>query len=622
LNALVARLAVRTFRVAVSTIVFIAAGRVADAATIRVPADVPTIQNAIDVAAPGETVLVAPGAYVEQIDFRGKAITVTSEQGPETTSINANGAGPVVTFQSGESRATVLSGFTLTGGYSLYGGAGVLVSGSSPTIRGNIITGNAGCTGVGVYSYFSSPRIENNTISDNFVSGCSGAWGIGIYIGGDSNAEVIGNRITGNSGADATGAGVALFAAGRPALIGNVIDRNSTRANGGCGWGGGLAIANFAEAKIVNNVIVQNVACTAGAIYWIGTGSGNGSTLVNNTIADNVALSYPGVYLNGVGAANRFFNNVISSANGAALFCQATSWATGPSLDSNDVFNESDSGYGGSCTDQTGIHGNISANANFSDPVSGDYSTGFSSPVVDAGDNAAPYLPATDVAGNPRIASASGVPDRIDIGAYEFFNQGPVADAGDDQIVTAGPGCLATVTLNGSGSDPEGDPLTFVWSGPFGSASGATVTVSLPSGTHVISLTVSDGNGGDSIDTVSITVRDLTAPIIHSVAASPAVITKTNHDMVPVAIAVSSSDGCGAAVTCRIVAVASNEPVSGTGGGDVSPDWQITGDLTLLLRAERSPKGSGRVYTITVVCTDASGNTSTSTTTVTVPRKL
>src|SRR5215813_10443901 len=109
----------------------------ADAATIRVPANMPTIQAAIDAAASGDTVLVSPGTYVEQIDFRGKAITVASESGPATTTINANGAGSVVTFRSGESRSSLLTGFTVTGGSNLYGGAGVLVSGSSPTIRGN-----------------------------------------------------------------------------------------------------------------------------------------------------------------------------------------------------------------------------------------------------------------------------------------------------------------------------------------------------------------------------------------------------------------------------------------------------------------------------------------------------
>ena len=132
-------------------------------ATIRVPADFPTIQNAIDAAAAGDTVLVAPGTYVERIDFRGKSITVTSQDGPQATSIDAQGAGSVVTFRSGEPRAAVLNGFTVTGGYTIYSGAGIAISNSSPTIRGNIVTGNRGCSGTGVYSYFSSPLIENNT---------------------------------------------------------------------------------------------------------------------------------------------------------------------------------------------------------------------------------------------------------------------------------------------------------------------------------------------------------------------------------------------------------------------------------------------------------------------------
>jgi hypothetical protein len=118
-----------------------------------------------------------------------------------------------------------------------------------------------------------------------------------------------------------------------------------------------------------------------------------------------------------------------------------------------------------------------------------------------------------------------------------------------------------------------------------------------------------------------ITVRDTTAPIIHSVAANPSVISKTNHEMVPVEVSLSATDGCAGAVTCHIVSVASNEPIAGTGGGDLSPDWEITGALTVRLRAERSPKGSGRIYTITVLCTDAAGNSTTRTTSVTVPRK-
>jgi hypothetical protein len=69
-----------------------------------------------------------------------------------------------------------------------------------------------------------------------------------------------------------------------------------------------------------------------------------------------------------------------------------------------------------------------------------------------------------------------------------------------------------------------------------------------------------------------------------------------------------------------ITSVQSNEPVNGLGDGDTAPDWQITGNHTVSLRAERSGKGSGRIYTITIQATDAAGNMSTpQTVTVKVP---
>ena len=69
----------------------------------------------------------------------------------------------------------------------------------------------------------------------------------------------------------------------------------------------------------------------------------------------------------------------------------------------------------------------------------------------------------------------------------------------------------------------------------------------------------------------------------------------------------------------KIVAVASNEPADGQGDGDTAPDWVLTGDHALKLRAERAGNGSGRVYTITIQATDASGNAAAAEVTVTVP---
>jgi hypothetical protein len=72
--------------------------------------------------------------------------------------------------------------------------------------------------------------------------------------------------------------------------------------------------------------------------------------------------------------------------------------------------------------------------------------------------------------------------------------------------------------------------------------------------------------------------------------------------------------------SARILSVTSNEPDNGLGDGDTAGDWEITGDLTLNLRAERSGTGTGRIYSIVVEVRDDSGNTSMATVRVTVPK--
>ena len=89
--------------------------------------------------------------------------------------------------------------------------------------------------------------------------------------------------------------------------------------------------------------------------------------------------------------------------------------------------------------------------------------------------------------------------------------------------------------------------------------------------------------------------------------------------MVPVSLTVQVSDLVDTAPATRIISVASNEPENGSGDGNTDPDWEITGALTLNLRAERDGGGSGRVYTITVESRDGGGNASTRTVEVRVP---
>jgi hypothetical protein len=292
-----------------------------------------------------------------------------------------------------------------------------------------------------------------------------------------------------------------------------------------------------------------------------------------------------------------------------------------PVLAFNDMFRADGpaSPYGGLCADQTGLNGNISADPLFLDPARGDYRVRMASPVIDAGNDAAPEIPPVDLSGGSRIVDGNGDGvDRVDMGALEYRNRAPVANAGEDQTVNVGPDCVASISIAGTGSDPDGDALTYVWTSPSGGAVGSTLSRTLPVGTHVFTLTVDDGNGGFASDTVVVTVVDTTAPVIDAVTATPSVILQTNHEMVPVVVSASISD-CDSTASCRIVSVTSNEPTDGLGDGDTGPDWEITGALTVSVRAERAGRGSGRVYTITVACTDASGNTSTTTVTVTVP---
>src|SRR5262252_5162813 len=256
------------------------------AATIRVPADAVSIQQAIDAAVGGDTVLVSPGTYVENLTFRGKPITVESEQGSAVTIIDGGGSGSVVTFASGETRSAVLRGFTIRNGLNSFGGGGVLIQNSSPSIVGNAIVNNGACSGAGIYSYFSSPLIQGNTISRNFVYACSGASGLGVYIGGDSAAELIENLISENSGF-ANGGGVTLFAAGSVVVRSNVISRNVTSGFSPCTSGGGIWMVNFSQATIADNLVVGNAAGCGGGFFW--GGSSGVTTFVNNTFADNDA---------------------------------------------------------------------------------------------------------------------------------------------------------------------------------------------------------------------------------------------------------------------------------------------------------------------------------------------
>jgi len=154
--------------------------------------DYNTVQDGIDTAEEGDTVLVSDGIYRGDIDFKGKAITVRSENGPENCVLS--GGAYVVYFHNGETPASVLSGFTITHGDP---DAGIGCWDSSPTIMNNIITNNWSEYGEGaVFVHNSSPIIVGNIITGNEVYGSSA----GIVCCHGSSPIIANNTIVGNGG--------------------------------------------------------------------------------------------------------------------------------------------------------------------------------------------------------------------------------------------------------------------------------------------------------------------------------------------------------------------------------------------------------------------------------------
>lgn len=380
---------------------------------INVPGDAPTIQAAIDAAAPGDMVLVVPGTYFENINFRGKAITVESSQGPDVTILDGSSAGSVVTFSSGEGLASVLRGFTVQRGNSSSDGGGVRIVSSSPTIQGNAITNNRACGGGGgIDADFSSARIEGNVITNNGQSAsCSGGvGGGGVGIGGAGQVQLINNVIADNSWSSFSGGGITLWAAGSPTIRGNVIRNNSAYNQGGGMW-----IINQSDASIVQNLIVGNRAQRGGGIYWLVPSGARGPLLVNNTIADNDGEG-SGIFASGFDAQSKLYNNIVVGSPGQpAVVCDQFYDPTPPILIANDVFSPAAVPYGGTCGDLTGTNGNQSADPLFVDPVAVDYHLTSTSPAIDAGDTSAPELPAMDFDGDPRVVGPA-----IDQGVDEF----------------------------------------------------------------------------------------------------------------------------------------------------------------------------------------------------------
>jgi hypothetical protein len=178
---------------------------------------------------------------------------------------------------------------------------------------------------------------------------------------------------------------------------------------------------------------------------------------------------------------------------------------------------------------------------------------------------------------------------------------------------TAGAGCVANLTIATPAASDNCGPATVN-----GVRSDAQpLAASYPIGTTTITWTATDSGLNTATATQDVIVS-APLPVITGESASPNVLWPPNHKMKDVTVTYSTTGGCGS-VDCTISSIGSNEPVNGLGDGDAAPDWQLVDAHHVKLRAERGGSGTGRIYTITITCTDSGSHTTSKNVTVTVP---
>ncbi len=219
---------------------------------ITVPHDYPTIQAGIDAAFDGDTVLVSPGTYVENINFNGKNIIVGSlflttqdTSYISQTIIDGDEAGSGVTFNNNENLNAILIGFTVTNGFATHGG-GIHCEYSSPLLEHLIIYDNLTNHGGGIYCFEASPIIRNVIILNNI----SMADGGGITLHDNSHPD-ISNSIFSNNYAEYGGGAIRALPGNNFSLSNCLIYENES------GYGGAIYLWD-SSVEVVNSTIINN----------------------------------------------------------------------------------------------------------------------------------------------------------------------------------------------------------------------------------------------------------------------------------------------------------------------------------------------------------------------------
>lgn len=277
-----------------------------------------TIQSAIDAAADGDTILVDPGTYYENIDYNGKNLTLTGRAECSKPIIDGGGTAPAVTLDGTEGQGTSIRGFVITNGYGTYGG-GVAANGANIQIEKCDFVSNSAGTGGALYNttgYVVDCYFEANIALGGgavYLNGCSPKFSRCTFGWHDNTSQGNGALLSGGAVVCQSTAGTVTapsfsrcyFYNNSTSMQGGAVytigysatDKASAefvncefwqnKATGNSSYGGALNAREFSSLKVVNCTFAMNStvrAASGGAIYVNGNSSGGASVSVHNSL--------------------------------------------------------------------------------------------------------------------------------------------------------------------------------------------------------------------------------------------------------------------------------------------------------------------------------------------------
>jgi hypothetical protein len=314
----------RRLLVVAAAIMLVVVSVLSAATVIHVPLDQPTIQEGIDAAGEGDTVLVAVGTYTGtnncELNFGGTNMVVMSESGAAQTTIDCARGTRAFCFRNGENAASIVDGFTIMHGYAEGGGA-IYCNATSPTFRNCSFRSNRSPdVGGGMGFYGSSSLIEN----------C-------LFEGNSSEMALDGSG------------GAIICAAGSDLVISNCYFTHNTSDAGGC-----VTCTDASSLLLTDCLLPENSADSGGALACC-----SGSTLVIEgcTIVHCIGCGGSGIFCDGGSDVSVDRTIIAFGYKGEAVCCLAGGTAT---LVCCDVFQNEYGNWVGCIAGQNGVDGNIS----------------------------------------------------------------------------------------------------------------------------------------------------------------------------------------------------------------------------------------------------------------------